>query len=123
MDDDFHGIDYEERLKKLSLDSLSKRRVRGDLIQFFKIIHGYERVNFVNGINYANNNYMIRGNQFRLNRELAKACQSRHTFLTNRIVPIWNKLSNEIVTAKSLNSFKAQLDEWMNGNCQSSFMG
>ena len=38
----------------------------------------------------------------------------RHSF-THRIVPIWNSLSNEIVTAPSVNAFKNRLDKfWKN---------
>ena len=59
----------------------------------------------------------------RSSRELAARCQDRHMFLTNRIVPIWNKLPNTVVMAKSLNSFKTLFDGLMNGaNCKSSFM-
>jgi hypothetical protein len=39
-------LDYEERLGKLNLTDLTKRRLRGDLIQFYKIINRFEIENF-----------------------------------------------------------------------------
>ena len=35
------NLHYEERLKKLGLVRLDRRRVRSDLLETFKIINGY----------------------------------------------------------------------------------
>ena len=35
---------------------------------------------------------------------------TRHEFFTNRVVGPWNGLSNSVVSAPSLNSFKARID-------------
>jgi len=38
-------VTYEERLKALSITSSEKRRIRGDLIQAFRIIKGFDKLN------------------------------------------------------------------------------
>ena len=39
------GKTYEEKLVELKLQSLAERRVRYDMVETFKIMHGYTNVN------------------------------------------------------------------------------
>ena len=39
------NFSYEERLKRFGMFSLRHRRLRGDMIEMFKIIHGIDKVN------------------------------------------------------------------------------
>ena len=44
MISELRHLNYEQRLHKLGLISLEKRRIRGDLIQAFKIVKGTDKV-------------------------------------------------------------------------------
>ena len=39
------NLSYEERLKRLGMFSLRRRRLRGDMIEVFKMIQGIHKVN------------------------------------------------------------------------------
>ena len=66
------NLPYEERLRKLELTTLEKRRERGDLIQMYKIINGLEEVHLTKELNFAASDYFTRGNSLKLRRELVK---------------------------------------------------
>ena len=38
-------LSYEERLKRLGMFSLRRRRLRSDMTEVFKVVHGMEKVN------------------------------------------------------------------------------
>ena len=97
------------------------------MIQLFKSINGYEIIKWerelINApyINFVGPSSGIRGHKFRLERDSYPSANSndfchyvtiRHNFLTNRAVPTWNSLNDYVMESKSLNSFKARLDEW-----------
>ena len=111
-------LTYEERLSKIGLLSLEKRRVRGDLIQYFKIFKGFNRINWFHAVEpmasiSANGPASgIRGGKHRIAKQLTKV-ESRANFLPNRIADEWNKLPTETVNSKTVNQFKNRLDKFM----------
>ena len=94
------------------------RRRRGDLIQYFKIHHGINKVNLTNPNNLASAlgtsgpASCLRGSNLRIARQKIKLCSSRENFLTNRIVPDWNNLPIDMIQAGSTNAFKNKLDKF-----------
>ena len=110
------GKKYEERLRLLDLTTLEESRVRGDLIQWFKIKEGYEEVNFIRNPCLGHPRAGVRS-QYIL--ETVKNCQQREKFFTVRAPEAWNKLPDSVVGASSVVSFKRLLDAYFRG-CYSS---
>jgi len=90
------GKSYLEKLQEIGLMSLEARRLRFDLVQTFKIIKGFDRVN--------------RDIWFELVGPDNPRTDPRFNFYSNRVVNSWNALPAEIKDAKSLNMFKNMLD-------------
>jgi hypothetical protein len=103
---------YEERLTILGLTKLEDRRVRNDLIQQYKIVHGVEKIEFVVPQVYAQtlSEYNLRGNSLRLTKQLVKNCIEREKFFANCIVNAWNALPSSVVNSNSTDAFKKRLD-------------
>ena len=47
------------------------------------------------------------------NNQICRATTIRHHFLTNKVVPLWNRLPNTVTSAQTLNAFKVNLDVFM----------
>jgi ribonuclease P/MRP protein subunit RPP40 len=101
------GLSYKERLRELHLFSLERRRMRGDLIEVFKIVKGL--VNYSNLSIELNCLTQLRGNRFKLSKSRVHS-RLRAQFFTCRVVNHWNKLPDEVVSAGSVPQFKHKLD-------------
>ena len=102
---------YEERLKALNLFSLEKRRLRGDMIQVFKLVKNIDNLNFEEIFDIDNNN-RTRGHAFKLKyKNKFKTDLGKH-FFSNRVIKPWNNLPKYVVESKSLNSFKNNIDKY-----------
>lgn len=99
---------YEERLSHLKLSSLSDRRKRGDLIITYRIIHNHFDSD-MDSLYSFNTDERLRGHSLKLSKEKFHTT-SRQQFLSNRVFSDWNTLTDEIVTAPTLNAFKNRLD-------------
>ncbi len=101
-------LSYNQRLQKLGLTTLETRRLRGDLIEQFKISRGIDEVNFFvpKTKPLSSDTYDLRGHNQRLAKQRVKNCPSRENFFTSRIVNHWNSLSQTAINAPTLNSFK-----------------
>ena len=111
MVEGMRNIPYKERLKRLNLHSLERRRVRGDLIEVFKWVKGINEGNIKQVIDFSKQN-RTRSNGFKLEKLRFRTNIGKNWF-TNRVVNDWNSLSKHVVEAESINSFKRRLDEYM----------
>jgi len=84
------GLPYEVRLSKLGLWTLEDRRVRSDLVQVFKIVHGLSPIKF--GTFFEIRQYdRTRGHSLKLHKSRVQTDLRQH-FFTERIINIWNSL-------------------------------
>jgi len=111
-----NGLSYKERLTKLKLPSLSYRRLRGDLIETYKIVNTiYDPVTTQSLLTRVPDKSITRKtNSFNLTRIRANKNPFKY-FFTNRINNVWNSLPNQIVDARNLNIYKNRLDSHFRG--------
>jgi hypothetical protein len=98
---------YEERLQTLNLPSLVHRRKRGDMIELYKYMTGLYKVD-TTWIPRAPTG-CTRGHSMKLEKRYCNLDIKRHSF-SQRVINSWNSLTEEIVSAPTLNCFKARLD-------------
>ena len=108
-----HDLEYECRLRKLNLPSLEYRRLRGDMIETYKVVHNHYDPITTSSMFTINSSFTTRGHPFKLIKKSTITNLSAHYF-TNRVINNWNNLPAHIVTAGTLNSFKNLLDKHWN---------
>ena len=109
-----HGLrnlSYEQRLRHLELTTLKERRIRGDLIETFKIMRGKERVDQSQFFQLSTSEYQLRGHTMKLSKKLTNLDVWKFTF-SQRVVQQWNKLPQDVVDATSVNQFKNRFDKF-----------
>ncbi|XP_072037390.1 uncharacterized protein [Amphiura filiformis] len=103
--------EYTQRLKELKLYSLEWRRLRGDLIETFKILNGLEGIQEQTMFTRDENH--LRGHSDKLFKPaLKKGLNCRSKFFSIRVVNHWNSLPGNVVMAKSVNEFKNKIDTY-----------
>ena len=102
-------LSYTDRLSTLKLPSLEFRRLRGDFIEVYKILHGIYDPLTTDSLLTLDLNLRTRSNTLKLKKKRTNF-QPYQLFFTNRVTSNWNRLSKDIVCAESLNIFKNKLD-------------
>ena len=100
---------YEERLKELRLPSLEYRRLRGDMIETYKITHDYYDSLTTDSL-FTLSDTNTRSHRFKLTKPRVNTNLFLN-FFTNRVINKWNGLPCKVVEAESLNSFKNYIDK------------
>ena len=104
-------LSYEERLKECGLTTLETRRLRGDQIEVFKILNGYENIDR-NMFFSLKKDSRTRGHEVKLVKDQCRLDIRKHSF-SQRTINEWNKLSTDCVTASSVNMFKNKVDTYL----------
>ena len=109
-------LEYSERLIKIGLPTLVFRRLRGDMIEIFKIMAGIYDNEVTPTIPKGNEH--TRGHQRKIFIRGARL-NLRKNFFTVRVGQVWNKLPEEVVMTKDVNAFKRLLDKhWKEHPCR-----
>ena len=110
---DIGTLPYSERLRALCLTTLAERRIRGDLIETFKILNGL--------VSYGKNIFNIGRNKVNLISRPSKS-SDRHvrkivdSFISERVVKYWNKLPLLVKKSSSVHDFKINLNQFKMDN-------
>ena len=111
MISDIKKLSYHDRLHATNLITLEDRRIRGDLIETFKMLKGISNVDyreFFRLVEYRK----TRGHMLKLEKVRSRT-NIRKYFFSQRIVNTWNRLPESVVTAETVNSFKNRYDSYM----------
>ena len=105
------SMQFDQRLRELGLYSLERRRMRGDMIEVYKILRGIDRVDsqclFPRAplLSTRGHGFKVRGGKFK--------GDIGGRFFTQRVVGAWNALPESVVEADTLVKFKRLLDRYM----------
>ena len=108
---ELRDLSYEERLKECGLTTLETSRLRGDQIEVFKILNGYENIDR-NMFFSLKKDSRTRGHEVKLVKDQCRLDIRKHSF-SQRTINEWNKLSTDCVTASSVNMFKNKVDTYL----------
>jgi len=96
---------YPVRLQKIGITLLVERRVRGDMIEVYKLLSGKEQVDHKQFFTLADMPYDLRGHEKKLAKGRSRL-DSRKFFFSQRVINGWNGLPAKVVNTESVNSFK-----------------
>jgi hypothetical protein len=103
---------YTDRLKTLKLPTLSYRRIRGDLIEVFKITKGLYDPAVTDKLLHWSVEGRTRGNSSKLFLKRSNTNFGNNCF-SGRVVKHWNMLSDSVLNSGNLSIFKSRLDKFM----------
>jgi len=103
----FYNMSYTNRLRLLHLDSLACRRITADLVMCYKILNNHvclDSGKFFTGSTVGR----TRGNTMKLMKVHTLSARDGH-FFSNRVVNVWNSLSDSVILSPTVTSFKHKL--------------
>jgi hypothetical protein len=101
---------YEERLTRCGLVSLELRRLRKDLTLCYQIVNGLIALDFKEFFlpcTYTK----TRGHRQKLKIPPITHCAARSNFFSQRVVPVWNALPENVILSDSYSKFCKSIQE------------
>ena len=80
---------------------MEERRLRGDMIEVYKLLTGKEQIDYRQFFNSADAPYGLRGHEKKLAKDRSKL-DSRKFFFSQRVVNGWNSLPAKVVKSRQL---------------------
>ena len=91
-------------------NTVDTRRLRGDLIEAFKILKDFDTVDYSMMFSFAANN--LRGHNLKLYKSRFSTNVGKFMF-SNRVVDEWNMLPVDVISSITVLSFKIKLDRYI----------
>ena len=118
---DVKGETYEKKLEDAGLTTLEERRIRGDAIETFKTLKGFNRVQKENWFKEISDNARptrmtstVQGGQVVKKEAVLEVERSRleirRNFFSTRAAKEWNELPESVKKSTSVNGFKDSYD-------------
>ena len=104
-------LPYESRCRELKIQSLKDRRIRGDMIEVYRILKGYENIDYRKF--FSLNDRMSRGHPLKLRYPDHWRSQLRANFFSIRVISPWNALPSKVVEAPTVAAFKSRYDQYV----------
>ena len=101
-------LSYKERLIELDMPTLAYRRLRGSMIETYKLLNIYDK-DVATKLQIKETS--TRGHNQKIFVKTARKHHPKHHSFHQRIVNPWNSLPAEVVNSSSLNMFKNRLDK------------
>ena len=103
----------ENLATKTWIPSLQYKRMRADMLQVYKILHGIERINPDVFFEWADGT-RTRGHKYKIIKQRCSTSFRLHSF-SHRVVDTWNALPEHVVDSPNVNIFKTRLNTvWKN---------
>ena len=100
---DFNDFTYEQRLRRSDVTTLETRRLRGDLIEVFKIIKGFDKMDYLNFFHLSTT--VLRGRSLKLFKPSFKRNVGKYIF-SSMVIDSWNRLPEDIIACESLDNLR-----------------
>jgi len=101
------NLSYSVRLETLGLETLENRRIKFDLILYYKVLHGCIVINVSKSIRAHESH---RGHKSHLYHFYSRT-NARKFFWSNRLVKHWNALDSNIINCQSVYTFRKSLKD------------
>jgi len=95
----------------MGVTSVKERRVRGDMIEVYKLLSGKEQIDYKQFFNLTNAPYGLRGHEKKPAKDRSRL-DSRKYFFSQRVINRWNSLPAKVVNSESVNGFKNAYDRY-----------